>query len=71
MPSKPPTSQSGRELLLEPTLGELADTYHEHPDLPEGRLANGCWKCIGCGIIVAKHTRWLNWCSSCGYEMLD
>ena len=58
-------------LELEPTLGELAEQYHEHPDLPEGRLPNGCWKCIGCGRIVAKHSKWLNWCADCGYDLWD
>lgn len=35
---------------------------------PPGRLPNGLWKCIACGRIVGKRTRWLNWCSDCGYD---
>jgi hypothetical protein len=54
--------------MPELTLGEIADTQHEHPDLPPGRLPNGCWKCIGCGRIVGKRGTWLNWCSDCGYD---
>jgi hypothetical protein len=58
---------SGTEL----TLGEIADAHHEHPDLPPGRLPNGLWKCIGCGRIVPKNGRWLNWCSDCGYDLWE
>lgn len=50
------------------TFDELSKEFHEHPDLPPGRLDNGCWKCIGCGKIVGKNTTWLNWCSDCGYD---
>jgi hypothetical protein len=49
----------------------IATNHHEHPDLPPHRLANGCWPCIGCGKIVGKGTRWLNWCSDCGYDEWD
>jgi hypothetical protein len=57
--------------MSELTLGEIADQFHEHPDLPPGRLSNGCWKCIGCGIIVGRRSHWLNWCSDCGYDFWD
>lgn len=56
-----------RSLAVAVTLGEIADGHHEHPDLPAGRLPNGCWRCIGCGKIVPKGTTWLNWCADCGY----
>lgn len=53
------------------TLGEIAEAHHEHPALPSERLANGLWKCIGCGRIVPKHGEWLNWCSDCGYDQWE
>jgi hypothetical protein len=52
-------------------IGKLAEMYHEHPLLPPGRLPNGCWTCIGCGKIVGKKGRWINWCSDCGYDWYD
>lgn len=27
-------------------------------------LANGCWKCIGCGVILPRSRSW-NQCSDC------
>lgn len=55
-------------MIREPTIGELADANFDHPSLPPGRLPNWCWKCIGCGRIVGRGGRWLNWCSDCGYD---
>lgn len=53
------------------TLGQIAEEEHEHSDLPPDRLRNGCWKCIGCGQIVSKRSRWLNWCTDCGYDWYE
>jgi hypothetical protein len=63
-------SEGIRELGEGLALPEPSEELSE-ADLPPGRLANGCWRCIGCGRIVGKDGRWLNWCSDCGYDWWD
>jgi len=46
---------------LSPPLKARIDRFRPGYDVP---LPNGCWLCIGCGVILPKNSGW-NQCSDC------